>query len=98
MSNYVSVFSDWSTWLNFAKQDWDASVINIKSELESYSKQTDKDSKTINLGECRLIYALRHAKTYDIEWAHNLCKKILCNNQTYPTAISFFIDKMRQRF
>ena len=92
MSNYISVFSDWSTWVNFAKQDWDSAVINIKAELENYSKQTDKDPKKINSGECRLIYALRHAKAYDIEWAHDLCKKALCNNQTNSTVISFFIE------
>lgn len=94
MSNYVSVFSDWSTWVNFAKQDWDSAVINIKSELESYSKQIDKDPKKVNLGECRLIHALHHVKTYDIEWVHSLCRNALCNNQTNPTVISLFIDSL----
>lgn len=97
MDSYVSVFSNWSTWTNFAKQNWDANVIKIKEELENYSKQGDKDSKKINSGECRLIYALLQAKTYDIEWAHSLCKKVLYNNQTNPTVISFFIETLLKK-
>ena len=97
MDNYISVFSDWKTWSNFAKQDWDSAVINIKTELENYYKQPDRDPKKINLGECRLLHALLQAKTYDIEWAHSLAKKALCNNQTNSSVLNIFIETLYKK-
>ena len=97
MSEYISVFSDWNAWFNSAKVDWDNYVINIKSEIESYKKQGNATPEKINLGECRLLFALRRAQTCDYEFAYNLCHKILTTNQLNIEAINFFIELLYKK-
>ena len=94
MTDDISVFSDWNTWFNFAKQDWDYAVTSIKSELESCKTQHNADSAKINQGESRLVFALRRAKTYDPEWAYYLCRSLLPKNQLNSELISFFIETL----